>query len=154
FYQSPFYAYFLGVLFRVFGDGPWAPRFVQIVLGSFTPVLVYGIGTRLFTHRAALIGGVLVALYGPLVLEEVTLSKTSPLIAAAVGGVAAYLRYGPGAWPGGLALAGALTGLAVVGIAQWLLPFAALAAWLPWMTATAPDRRPTGVAAFVGAAFL
>jgi 4-amino-4-deoxy-L-arabinose transferase-like glycosyltransferase len=154
FYQSPFYAYFLAILFRIFGDGPWAPRLVQILLGSLTPVLVFGIGTRLFRRRAAWIGAVLIALYGPLVLEEVTLSKTTPLIAAAVAGVAAYLRYGPGGHLGGLAAAGALTGLAVVGIAQWLLPFAVLAAWLPWVTTGARERRVAAVAAFVGAALL
>ena len=50
FYQSPFYAYFLAIIFQVFGDGPWAPRVVQIILGSLTPVVVYAIGTRLFTR--------------------------------------------------------------------------------------------------------
>jgi hypothetical protein len=154
FYQSPFYAYFLGVLYRVFGDGPWAPRFAQIVLGSLTPVVVYAIGTRLFTRRAAWVGGLLVALYAPLVLEEVTLSKTTPLLVVAVAGVAAYLRYGPGAHPGGLAVAGWLTGLAVVGVAQWLLPFAVLAAWLPWLAVGARGRRLVAVAAFAGAALL
>ena len=154
FYQSPFYAYFLGVLYRVFGDGPWAPRLVQIVLGSLTPVVVYGIGTRLFTRRAAWIGGLLVALYAPLVLEEVTLSKTTPLVVVAMAGMAAYLRYGPGGHPGGLALAGMLTGLAVVGIAQWLLPFAVLAVWLPWLAVGPRERRLVAVAAFAGAALL
>jgi 4-amino-4-deoxy-L-arabinose transferase-like glycosyltransferase len=154
FYQSPFYAYFLGVLYRVFGDGPWAPRLLQIILGSLTPVLVYGIGTRLFTRRAGFLGALLVCLFGPLVLEEVTLSKTTPLVTIAVAGVAAYLRYGPGARAGGLALAGALTGLAVVGIAQWLLPFAVLVAWLPFLAADAPERWPVAVTAFVGAALL
>ena len=67
----------------MFGDGPWAPRVVQIILGSFTPVVVYAIGTRLFTRRVAWIGGLLIALYAPLVLEEVTLSKTTPLIVVA-----------------------------------------------------------------------
>ncbi len=152
FYQSPFYAYFLAALYRVFGDGPWAPRFVQIVLGSTTPVLVFAIGTRLFTRRVAWIGAILLALYGPLVLEEVTLSKTTPLIVAAVAGVAAYLRYGPGARLGGLALAGALTGLAVVGIAQWLLPFVAMGAWLPWLVRGALARRLVATATFGAAA--
>jgi hypothetical protein len=152
FYQSPFYAYFLAVLFRIFGEGPWAPRLVQIVLGSLTPVLVFALGTRLFTRRAAWIGAVLIALYGPLVLEEVTLSKTTPLIVAAVAGVAAYLRYGPGARLGGLAVAGVLTGLAVVGIAQWLLPFVALAVWLPFLVEGGLARRLAAVAVFVAAA--
>jgi 4-amino-4-deoxy-L-arabinose transferase-like glycosyltransferase len=154
FYQSPFYAYFLAVLYRIFGEGPWAPRLVQIVLGSLTPVLVFGIGTRLFTRRAAWIGAVLMALYGPLVLEEVTLSKTTPLIVAAVAGVAAYLRHAPGARLGGLAVAGALTGLAVVGIAQWLLPFVALVALLPWVVEGALARRLAAVVVFAAAAML
>jgi len=154
FYQSPFYAYFLAVLYQLFGDGPWGPRVAQILLGSVTPVIVYGIGTRLFTRRAAWVGALLIALYAPLVLEEVTLSKTTPLIAAAVAGVAAYLRYGPGGHAGGLAVAGALTGLAVVGIAQWLLPFAVLAAWLPWLVAGARERRIVAVAAFACAALV
>lgn len=154
FYQSPFYAYFLAALYRVFGDGPWAPRVAQILLGSLTPVLVYGIGVRLFNRRAAWIGALLIALYAPLVLEEVTLSKTTPLIVVAVGGVAAYLRYGPGAHLRGLAVAGILTGLAVVGIAQWLLPFVVLSAWLPWLAAGAPKRRLAAFAVFVGTALL
>ena len=154
FYQSPFYAYFLAIIFRVFGDGPWAPRLVQIILGSLTPVVVYAIGTRLFTRRVAWIGGLLIALYAPLVLEEVTLSKTTPLIVVAVAGVAAYLRYGPGAHLGGLAIAGVLTGLAVVGIAQWLLPFAAMAVLLPWIASGARERRWAAVAAFAAGALV
>jgi 4-amino-4-deoxy-L-arabinose transferase-like glycosyltransferase len=155
FYQSPFYAYFLAILYQVFGDGPWAPRVVQIILGSLTPVLVFGMGTRLFTRRAAWIGALLVALFGPLVLEEVTLSKTSPLMTAAVAAVAAYLRYGPSAHAGGLAVAGLSMGLAVVGVAQWVLAFAALGAWLPWLAASAPrDRMLRGLAAYVVAGVL
>jgi 4-amino-4-deoxy-L-arabinose transferase-like glycosyltransferase len=155
FYQSPFYAYFLAILYEIFGDGPWAPRIVQIVLGSLTPVLVFGLGARLATRRAAWVAALLVALYGPIVLEEVTLSKTSPLMTAAVASVAAYLRYGPGAHPGGLALAGAAMGVAVVGVAQWVLAFAALAAWLPWLAVPAArPRRLRGLAAFVAAGVL
>jgi hypothetical protein len=45
-----------------------------------------------------------------------------------------------------------LTGLAVVGIAQWLLPFAAMAVLLPWIASEARERRWAAVAAFaVGA---
>ena len=154
FYQSPFYAYFLAVLYQIFGDGPWAPRVVQIILGSATPVLVFGMGTRLFTRRVAWIGAMLVALYGPLVLEEVTLSKTSPLMAIAMAGVAAYLRYGSAARASGLAVAGFATGIAVVGVAQWLLPFVALAAWLPWLAGGTRARWGVPLAAFVGAALL
>ena len=155
FYQSPFYAYVLGVLYAIFGDGPWAPRIVQILLGSLTPVLTYAIGSRLFTRRAGIVAALLIAFYGPLVLEEVTLNKTSLLIVTAVAGVAAYLRYGPAAHPAGLAVSGLLFGLTIVGVAQWLLAFAALAAYLPWLATTRSRREHAiALAAFVGACLL
>ena len=75
FYQSPLYAYFLAALYSIFGVGSWSPRVVQIVLGSLNPVFVYAIGTRLFTRRVGWIAGVAFALYGPLVLEEITFSN-------------------------------------------------------------------------------
>jgi 4-amino-4-deoxy-L-arabinose transferase-like glycosyltransferase len=155
FYQSPFYAYFLGLVYAIFGDGPWAPRVLQIVCGSLTPLLAYGVATRLVSRRAGWIAGIAVALYGVLVLEEVTLSKTSLLVGIALAGVAAYLRYGPGAHALGLAVAGLLFGTAVVGVAQWLLAFVALAIYLPWLAADAPrEARLRSVVAFVGAALL
>jgi 4-amino-4-deoxy-L-arabinose transferase-like glycosyltransferase len=155
FYQSPFYAYFLALIYRICGDGPWAPRVLQIVLGSLIPVFVYSLGTRLFSRRVGWIGGLLIAFYGPLVLEEVTLSKTSPLMVTAMAGMAAYLRYAPGAVLSGVALAGALFGLAVVGVAQWLLAFVVLAALLPWVAHAAPRRaRQVALVGFVAAGVL
>ena len=155
FYQSPFYAYFLALIYRMFGEGPWMPRVVQVLLGSLMPVLVYAIGTRLFTRRVGWIAALLMAAYGPLVLEEVTLSKTSPLILAAMAGMAAYLRYAPSAAAGGVLLAGVCFGVAVMGVAQWLLAFVALAVMLPWVASAArPRARAIAVAAFVGGAML
>ena len=55
---------------------------VQIVVGSASPVLLYWIGARLFSRRIGWIAGIILALYGPLVLEEVTLSKTTLLVEA------------------------------------------------------------------------
>src|SRR5262245_22820041 len=31
FYQSPLYPYWLGLLYRLFGSGPWIPRIAQAV---------------------------------------------------------------------------------------------------------------------------
>jgi 4-amino-4-deoxy-L-arabinose transferase-like glycosyltransferase len=155
FYQSPFYAYFLGLVYAIFGDGPWAPRVLQIVFGSLTPVLAYAVATRLVSRRAGWVAGVAVALYGVLVLEEVTLSKTSLLVVIALAGVAAYLRYGPRAHALGLSVAGLCFGTAVVGVAQWLLTFVALAVYLPWYASAASrEERLRGVVAFVGATML
>jgi 4-amino-4-deoxy-L-arabinose transferase-like glycosyltransferase len=67
FFMTPFYPYFLAVLYTVFGMDLSVIRIAQIVLGSGTAVLVYLIAARLFSRRSALIAGCLAAVYGPLV---------------------------------------------------------------------------------------
>ena len=149
FYQSPLYAYFLATLYSIVGVGSWSPRVVQVVLGSVSPVLVYAIGTRLFTRRVGWIGGAALVLFGPLMLEEVTFSKTTLLVVTSLAGFALYLWRAPSAEPRGLAIAGVLFGVSVVGVGQWLLPFVALAAWTPMMCERLPRaRRIRAAAAF------
>jgi 4-amino-4-deoxy-L-arabinose transferase-like glycosyltransferase len=152
FYQAPFYAYFLGGIYRVLGAGPWAPRVVQVLVGSLSPLLLYAIGARLFSRRVGWIAGIALALYGPLVLEEIMLSKTSPLVFVTVAAFAAYLSYGTRARLAGLAFAGALSGLAVVAAAQWLLAFTVLAVYA-WFLPSGVSRlqRGSAVAAFTAA---
>jgi 4-amino-4-deoxy-L-arabinose transferase-like glycosyltransferase len=141
FYQSPLYAYFLATLYTVVGVGSWSPRIVQIVLGSASPVLAYAIGTRLFDRRVGWIAGVALALYGPLILEEITFSKTTLLVVTSLAGFAIYLWRAPWGDLRGLAVAGVLFGVSVIGVGQWLLPFAALAAWTPMMCERLPRAR-------------
>ena len=155
FYQSPLYAYFLATLYSIFGVGSWSPRVVQIVLGSVNPVLVYAIGTRLFTRRIGWIAGVAFALYGPLVLEEITFSKTTLLVTTSLAGFAVYLWKAPSGEPRGLALAGLLLGVSVIGVGQWLVPFLALVLWTPMMAERLPrERRMIAAAAFAGGALV
>ena len=139
FYQSPLYAYFLAALEVVAGPSTWVPRLVQIVIGSVSPVLLYWIGARLFSRRIGWIAGILLALYGPLVLEEVTLSKTTLLVATSLAGFALYLRGAATGRARDLVAAGLLFGVSVVGVGQWLLVFLALAVWVPMML---PERVP------------
>jgi 4-amino-4-deoxy-L-arabinose transferase-like glycosyltransferase len=152
FYQAPFYAYFLGAIFRGFGEGPWATRVIQVLVGSMSPLLLYAIGVKLFSRRVGWIAGIGLALYGPLVLEEITFSKTSPLVVLVLASFAAYLHYGGRTRVGGVALAGALSGLAAVAAAQWLLPFMVLAAYAWFLPSQVSRWRRWGVAAaFAGA---
>jgi len=94
FYQSPLYAYFLAVLYRTVGSGPWSPRVVQVIAGSLSPALVYAIGSRLFSRRVGWIAGLGLALYGPIVLEEITFSKTTLLVVTALAAFALYVSDG------------------------------------------------------------
>ncbi len=150
FYQSPLYAYFLAILYRLFGTGPWAPRVAQILIGSASPVVLYIVGATLFSRRVAWVSGLTLAIYGPLILEEITLSKTTLLVFAALVSFAAYLRAGPRAKLGGLAVAGFFMGVAVVGVAQWLLAFLALGAYAALLPRRAAlDRRLLAAAVFL-----
>src|SRR6185295_16129449 len=149
FYQSPFYAYFLAILYKLFGVGPWSPRVVQVLLGSLSPVLLYAIGTRLFSPRVGFIAGLGLALYGPIILEEITFSKTTLLVVTALAGFALYLREAPQGRVGGMFAAGLLFGVSVVGVGQWLLPFVGLIVWTWFMGERLPrDARQRSVLAF------
>jgi tetratricopeptide (TPR) repeat protein len=149
FYQSPFYAYFLAALATILGPGPWSPRVVQIVLGSLSAVFVYAIGARLFSRRVGWIAGVGLALYGPIVLEEVTFSKTTLLVVTALAGFTLYLWHASAGRLRGVVAAGVLFGVTVVGVGQWLPAFLVLVAWA-WMMpeAASSERRLRTAVAF------
>lgn len=67
FFMTPFYPYFLAVLYALFGTDLAVVRIAQVLLGAGTAVLIYYSARRLFGNTAALIAGLIAALYGPLV---------------------------------------------------------------------------------------
>ncbi len=146
YYQSPLYAWYLAAFQKVLGPSTWPPRVGQIVLGSASPVLLYAIGTRLFSRRVGWLAGLALCLYGPLILEEVTLSKTSLLVVSVLAAFALFLRYAPVARVRGVAAAGFLFGVTVVGVAQWLLGFLALGV-MAFVMPRAADRRRRSLSA-------
>ena len=149
FYQSPLYAYFLGTLYALFGGETWSPRVVQAVLGSVSPLLVYAVGATLFSRTVGWLAGIGLALYGPIVLEEITFSKTTLLVVTALAAFLLYLWESPRGRTPGVFAAGLLFGVTVVGVGQWLPAFVALAAWSPMMAAhLSADRRRRVALAF------
>ena len=68
FWQPPLYPYFLGVIKLVFPESfYYVSRFAQALIGSLTCVLLYPIGQRLFGLGVGFIGGLIAAVYGPLI---------------------------------------------------------------------------------------
>jgi tetratricopeptide (TPR) repeat protein len=63
FFRAPLYPYFLSLIYSVFGDGPFAYRVIQSVIGSLSCVLIYLIGRDLFNKRTAIIAGIIAAFY-------------------------------------------------------------------------------------------
>ncbi|WP_166825692.1 ArnT family glycosyltransferase [Thalassoroseus pseudoceratinae] len=82
FEQAPLYPYLVGSFFRVFGEQlDWLIA-IQHVAGVLTAVLIYLSGCRLFSRPVAIGGGLLVAVFGPLVFYEGLVMKSflSPLL--------------------------------------------------------------------------
>ncbi len=77
FYQAPLYPYFLAVLQSVgLGLYPW-PQIFHLLFGVAAVFFVY-LGTRrLGGHRSAFVAGGILALFGPMLMYELFLEKTS-----------------------------------------------------------------------------
>jgi len=76
FYHPPLYAYFLAVIYKLFGTAPVFVRLCHSVIGSFSCVLLACAGRRFFSNKVGIIAGVLLALYAPAVFFDTLLHKT------------------------------------------------------------------------------
>lgn len=63
FFRAPGYAYFLAIIYKVFGINMLVARIVQIVIGSINCVLTAKIGTLLFRKRVGMIAGFAACIY-------------------------------------------------------------------------------------------
>ena len=74
FWQPPLYPYFLGVIKLVFPESfYYVSRFAQALIGSLTCALLYPIGQRFFGPNVGFIGGLIAAVYGPLIYFDARL---------------------------------------------------------------------------------
>ena len=141
FYQAPLYPYFLGVIYAVAGHDLLAVRVVQAVIGSLSAVLVAWAAARLFSTRAGIIAGALLALWAPAIFFDGLIQKSVldvAFVSAAVALIAAILTGGHdrrGLW---LAL-GAATACLSLTRENALVLIAVLGAW-----AVAGGPQPAG----------
>ncbi len=133
FYYGPMYAYFLGIVFKVFGESYNAVHGLQALLGTVSPVLLYSACRRLFGNGAALATGLLAAVCAPIVFYEQTLLMEGLLVLTHTGILWMLIRGqsgGRGSWAWALG-AGALSGMACWGRGNFLLVIPLLAvAWV------------------------
>jgi len=76
FYQAPLYPYFLGALEFLFGHNLWLVRLIQILLGSLSCALSYAIGKKIFSRRAGIAAGFLLAVYAPAIFFDALIEKS------------------------------------------------------------------------------
>jgi len=64
FYRAPAYPFLLGSIYAVFGQGYYTPRVIGNIIGALSCVLVYLIGSMMFSHKVGLLSALLACLYG------------------------------------------------------------------------------------------
>ncbi len=77
YYVSPFYAYFLGLVFWLIGGSIFAARVIQVLLGTASVGLIMGAARSWFGERAALIAGLLAAVTGLFAFNEILILQSS-----------------------------------------------------------------------------
>jgi tetratricopeptide (TPR) repeat protein len=70
FFRAPFYPYFLGIIYKIFGHDLFLARLIQHLIGSFSVILIYLLARKLFDRRVAVIAGLLAATYWILIYFE------------------------------------------------------------------------------------
>ncbi|MBI5815857.1 MAG: glycosyltransferase family 39 protein [Nitrospinae bacterium] len=87
FHQEPLYPYLIAITYKIFGADPRYVFAWQMVAGVCSAVLVFLITLRLFGPAAAVIGGAMCAVNGPLMWQEVYLLRTSLSVLAGLAAV-------------------------------------------------------------------
>ncbi len=147
FFMSPLYPYFLAAIYRVLGRDLLLVRIIQAGIGSGTAALAYLIGHRVFGNRAALIAGLVTALYGALVFYDGSILITPLLVFLNALCLYLLIRADDKATPWLYALSGVALGLAGIGKATALAfaPVAALWIWFAWRKRQAGRARAVGL---------
>src|SRR5881296_968244 len=76
FYQAPLYPYFLASIYWIAGRSPTFVRIAQAVIGSCSCVLIAAAARRLFSARAGLLAGLMLAVYAPAIFFDGLLQKS------------------------------------------------------------------------------
>jgi tetratricopeptide (TPR) repeat protein len=76
FFQAPLYPYFLGVVYAALGEDPRWLLGLQAVIGAASCAVVAAAGQRLFSPRAGLAAGLLLAVYPPVVFSDGLVQKS------------------------------------------------------------------------------
>ena len=139
YFRAPLYTHALALVYAVFGHSVGAARVVQAGIGALTAVLLALIAWQLAGRRAAILAGILAALYGPMIFFTGELLSVTLEIALAAASVLFTLRAATGAHrPRDAALAGVFLSLGAI-TRPTVLPVAIVG--LAWLLAKRAGRR-------------
>lgn len=145
FWQPPVYPYLLAVIHRAFGENFYVIRLLQSVIASFSCVLVYLIGRRIFGRSVGLIAALMVSGYGVLIYFDGEFLPTSLAVLLNLVSMLMLLRAveSPGVrrW----LLSGIVLGLSAITVANVLVFVPFTIAWI-WIVFRNSGERSQGSA--------
>ena len=77
FFRAPLYPYLFALVYHLTGESLYWSRFVQLVAGSFLPLLVLTLGSRLFDRRVGWAAALVAVVYPTFLYYDVALLITS-----------------------------------------------------------------------------
>lgn len=138
--MTPLYAYALGGVFRLAGDGLLVPRLIQAILGAGTAALIAWLGLRIFGRTEGILAGLALAFYGPSLFHDMQIMKTVLTVALSTATAAVLYTSRGSRWR--LLLAGGfLLGLTALSQENMKLTVPIFVAWTLWRAL--PRRRLT-----------
>ncbi len=130
FYRAPLYPYLFAFLHKITGWSLFWPRFIQVVLGSLLPVLIFLFGRKLFGDRVALWAGAVAVVYPTFLYYDISLLITSLMILLTLLLTWQLYRCQERAGPVNFLIAGAMLGLAGLARPNILVLGPALVIWI------------------------
>ncbi len=131
YYRAPLYPYFLAALYRATGGSLYWSRFIQILLASFLPLIVFLFGLKLFDRRIAYWSSAIAVFYPTFLYYDASLLITSSMVLLTAL-LTWQLYYCQGRGPINFVIAGVLLGLAGLARPNILLLGPALLVWV-WL---------------------
>ncbi len=73
----PFYAYFLGLIYKLFGTDVYIARLIQIVIASLSCGLIFVLGSTFFDKKVGFLAGMMAVFYKPFIFYDAMIIGTS-----------------------------------------------------------------------------
>jgi tetratricopeptide (TPR) repeat protein len=130
FFRAPFYAYFLGLIYAVFGPSLAVSKIIQHIIGSATCSLIFLFSERYFGRRIAIVSGLVSAFYWVFIYFEDELLLDSLLVLFSLVLIWALMRAAEKTTMKWFFVAGMILGLAAITRPNYLVIWPVIAVWM------------------------
>ncbi len=151
YFRAPLYIWFLGTVYKIFGQDFFIPRLIQSILGALGCGLVFLLGSRLFGRGVGIASGVVAALYWIMVYFDCELLIVPLIVFLDILFILLLVLAGEKKSTGLIALSGFVLGLSALARPNVLLFAPAALFWLVW--ALRRDGRDIGTIVLRGLVF-